>query len=95
MSATRRTPRPAPVYDPERTARVITAMRAEVERIGGSVRTSPGYVHFHIPDIVRLDVCVTLIGTDDLLRIVLQQLADVVRVGRDAARPAVIPGVIG
>jgi len=74
---------------------VIAAMTAEVERIGGSVRRSPGYVHFHIPDFMRLDVCVTLIGTNELLRIVLQQLADVVRVGRDAARPAGILGAIG
>lgn len=87
MTPTRRIPRPAPVYDPAITARVVEAMAAEVARLGGVVRRSAGYVHLHIPDVVRLDVCVTLIGTDERLRVVLQQLADVVRVGRDAARP--------
>lgn len=88
MTATRRTPRPAPVYDPATTARVIEAMQREVERVGGEVRRSAGYVHFAVGDVLRLDVCVTLLGTDENLRRVLQQAADVVRVGQDAARQA-------
>lgn len=88
MTPTRKTPRPAPVYDPATTAKVIAAMTAEVERVGGEVRKSIGYVHFALHGLVRLDVCVTQLGTDEELRRVLQQTADVVRVGQDAARAA-------